>query len=210
MPSLRLDLRGLPPDRAPDRGDLADVAGAAALVVCGPVPALAGALTALLRAGRTAEVPVAWEPAGDAAATALAGDLGLGTGGPRELSLVRDDHGGVLLHAGRIEPAPGDGGPDGPDGPPPRRLGMQAHNDAEKVADGYVLRLDAAPDWHAVDRLRVTVTAGRWRPARRSAGRAVQVACDPARVVRDGVPYPRSVPGWTWYADDRVRWRLQP
>jgi hypothetical protein len=204
MPPLRLDLRGLPPDRAPHRGDLAGVAEAAALVVHGPVPALAGALTALLRAGRTGEVPVAWEPAADAASAALAGDLGLGTGPVRELSLVRDDHGGVLLHAGRLEPAPED------DGPPPRRLGMQAHHDAEKVADGYVLRLDAAPDWRAVDRLRVTVTPGRLRRPRHSSGRAVQVACDPARVVRDGVPHPRMVHGWTWYADDRVRWRLQP
>ena len=41
-------------------------------------------------------------------------------------------------------------------------------------------------------------------------GRALQVASDPARVVRDGVPYPRPVNRWTWYADDRVRWRLQP
>jgi hypothetical protein len=204
MPSLRLDLRGLPPDRAPDRGTLADVAEAAALVVCGPVAALAGTLTALFRAGRTAEVPVAWEPADDDASTALAGDLGLGSGDVRALPLVRDDHGGVLLHAGRIEPAPGDGGP------PARRLGMQAHHDAEKVADGYVLRLDAAPDWRSVDRLRVTVARGWPRPARRSLGRAVQVACDPARVVRDGVPHPRAVPGWTWYADDRVRWRLHP
>ncbi len=24
------------------------------------------------------------------------------------------------------------------------------------------------------------------------------------------VPYPRPVDRWTWYADDRVRWRLQP
>jgi hypothetical protein len=38
----------------------------------------------------------------------------------------------------------------------------------------------------------------------------VQIASDPARVVRDGVPYPRPVDRWTWYADDRVRWRLQP
>jgi hypothetical protein len=204
MPPLRLDLRGLPPDRAPDRADLADVAAAAAVLVRGPVPALAAALTALLRAGRTAAVPVAWEPTDDDAAAALARDLGLGSGAARDLPLVRDDHGGVLLHAGRIEPAPGD------DGVPPRRLGMQAHNDAEKVADGYVRRLDAAPDWQAVDRLRVTVTTGRLRPARRSAGRAVQVACDAARVLRDGVPHARTVHGWTWYADDRVRWRLQP
>jgi len=38
----------------------------------------------------------------------------------------------------------------------------------------------------------------------------VQIASDPARVVRDGVSYPRPVDRWTWYTDDRVRWRLQP
>jgi hypothetical protein len=205
MPSLRLDLRGLDPDRAPDREDLAEVADAEAVTVLGPVPALAGALTALLRAGRTAQVPVSWEPADDAASAALAADLGPGTGGLRELSLVRDDHGGVLLHAGRLEPAPGDDG-----APPAPRLGLQAHNDALKVADGYVRRLEVTPDWRAVDRLRVAVVRGGLRPARRSAGRAVQIACDPARVVRDGVVLPRAVHRFTWYADDRVRWRLAP
>jgi hypothetical protein len=29
-------------------------------------------------------------------------------------------------------------------------------------------------------------------------------------VVRDGVAYLRPVDRWTWYADERVRWRLQP
>ena len=48
------------------------------------------------------------------------------------------------------------------------------------------------------------------RPVRRSGGRALQIACAPAQVVRDGVPFEREVTKWTWYADDRVRWRLRP
>lgn len=205
MASVQLDLRSLPPGQAPPRGDLAEVATADAVVVRGPVPALAGALTALLKAGRTADVPVSWEPTDDDDARGLARDLGLGTGAERELSLVLDDHGGVLLHRGRIEPPSEDSrrvlG---------RRLGLQAHHDATKVADGMVTRIDVRPDWAAVDSMRVLVTVLPLRPVRRSTGRALQVASDPARIIRDGVPYPRPVTRWTWYADARVRWRLHP
>jgi hypothetical protein len=175
------------------------------VVVRGPVPALAGVLAQLLRAGRTATVPVSWEPADDDDSAGLARDLGLGTGTDRALSLVLDDHGGVLLHRGRMEPATED----------PRhaigsRLGLQAHHDSVKVADGRVTRIDVRPDWKAVDSLRVFVTVQPLRPVRRTTGRALQVASDPARVLRDGVAYPRPVSRWTWYADQRVRWLLRP
>ncbi len=205
MPALELDLRGLAPDQAPEKEQVADVAGADAVIVRGPVPALNAVLAALHKAGRAAEVPVSWEPAGDDDSAGLARDLGIGTGDRREMSLVRDDHGGVLLHHGRIEPAGGD-----PRRMLGRRLGLQAYNDAVKVADGLVTRIDVRPDWTAVDRLRVTVMTLPLRPTRRSAGRALQVASDPARVIRDGVAYPRPVSRWTWYADDRVRWLLLP
>lgn len=204
MSLVQLDLRGLAPGTAPDAGALSALPGADAVVVRGPVPALAGTLAALLRAKRVGAVPVAWEPGDDAASTALARDLGTGSGAPRSLSLVRDERGGVLLWSGRIEPAPG------PDGGVPRRLGLQAHHDDLRVADGFVRAIEVRPDWRAVDTIGVRVTAGRWRPARRSTGRALQVASNPARVVRDGVPYPRPVGTWTWYADHRVRWLLQP
>jgi hypothetical protein len=204
MPPVRLDLRRLEPGQAPDQARLADVAGADSLVVCGPVAALAGVLGQLLRTGRTAEVPVAWEPADDDAARGLARDLGVGAGEPRDLTLVRDDHGGVLLQHGRIEAA-GDGRWS-----LSRRLGLQAYHDEIKVADGLVTRIDVRPDWRAVDTIGVTVMTIPLRPTLRTKGRALQVASDPARVVRDGVAYPRPVHRWTWYADDRVRWRLQP
>jgi hypothetical protein len=204
MPAVRLDLRRLEPGRAPRPEDVADAATADSVAVRGPVPALAGVLTVLLKADRTARVPVAWEPTGDKDAVALARDIGVGSGEQRELGLVRDDHGGVLLHHGRIEAA-GDGRRS-----LSRRIGLQAHHDDIKVADGEVTRIDVRPDWQAVDTIGVTVMLQPLRPTRHTSGRAVQVASDPARILRDGVAYPRPVNRWTWYADHRMRWLLQP
>ena len=203
MPSVELDLRRLDPGETPRASQLEAVPAAESLVVRGPVAGLAAVLAVLLKAGRTAEVPVAWEPAADKASTALARDLGVGSGEPRELPLVRDDHGGVLLHHGRIEAA-------GQGRRLSRRLGLQAYHDDIKVADGEITRIDVRPDWTAVDTIGVTVMTLPLRPTRHTSGRALQVASDPARILRDGVPYARPVHRWTWYADARVRWRLQP
>jgi hypothetical protein len=204
MPRVELDLRRLEPGETPRDTTLAPAEDADALVVRGPVHALSAVLARLLKSGRTAQVPVAWEPGSDRDSLGLARDLGIGTGEPRDLTLVRDDHGGVLLHHGRLEAA----------GEArralSRRLGLQAHHDDIKVADGEITRIDVRPEWTAVDTIAVTVMTLPLRPTRQTTGRALQVACDPARIVRDGVPYPRDVTRWTWYADDRVRWRLQP
>jgi hypothetical protein len=204
MSFVELDLRRLDPGLAPRASEVAAAADAGEVLVRGPVHGLAAVLTVLLKAGRTAAVPVAWEPAADKDSTGLARDLGIGSGEPRDLTLVRDDHGGVLLHHGRIEAA-GDGRRS-----LSRRLGMQAHHDDIKVADGEITRIDVRPDWRAVDTIGVTVMTQPLRPTQRTSGRALQVASDPARIVRDGVPFPRPVNRWTWYADERVRWRLQP
>ncbi|SEP02309.1 hypothetical protein [Trujillonella endophytica] len=205
MPLLEVDLRGLAPDQAPTPDAVAGAGEGSSVLVRGPVPALAGVLAALNRASRTADVAVSWEPADDKLSRGLARDLGIGGGAEREMTLVRDDHGGVLLHTGRVEPAA--------DGIRPRlarRFGAQAHHDDVKVADGLISRITARPEWRAVDTLRVVVSVLPMRPPRLSTGRALQIACDPARVTRDGVVLPRLVSRWTWYADDRVRWRLQP
>src|SRR5688500_3160349 len=204
MSFVQLDLRRLDPAEAPRRSDVAAAAEAESVRVRGPVPALAAVLTTLMKADRSALVPVAWEPTGDRTSLSLARDLGLGTGEPRDLTLVRDDHGGVLLHHGRVEAA-GNGRRS-----LSRKIGLQAHHDDIKVADGEITRIDVRPDWGAVDTIGVTVMTQPLRPTRHTSGRALQVASDPARIVRDGVPYPRPVDRWTWYADDRVRWRLQP
>jgi hypothetical protein len=204
MASVQLDLRRLEPGQAPRDSDIAAAADAESLAVRGPVPALGAVLALLLKGGRSAVVPVAWEPAGDRNSVSLARDLGVGTGEPRNLTLVRDDHGGVLLHHGRIEAA-GDGRRS-----LSRRLGLAAHHDDINVADGEITRIDVRPDWRAVDTIGVTVMTQPLRPTRHTSGRSLQVASDPARIVRDGVAFPRPVTRWTWYADHRVRWRLQP
>ena len=204
MSRVELDLRRLGPAEAPRRDRLSALTEAGSVLVRGAVPALSAVLAALLREGRTAQVPVAWEPAGDRDSTGLARDLGIGSGGPRDLTLVRDDHGGVLLHHGRVEADTGGRRSLS------ARLGLQAHHDDIKVADGEITRIDVRPDWTAVDTIAVTVMVQPLRPTRRTVGRALQVASDPARVLRDGVPYGRAVHRWTWYADDRVRWRLDP
>ena len=204
MGSVELDLRRLGAGEAPRAASVAEAAEAAAVRVRGPVAGLSAVLGVLLKAGRTAEVPVSWEPGADKDSTGLARDLGIGTGGPRELTLVRDDHGGVLLHHGRIE-ADGDGRRS-----LSRRLGCQAHHDDIRVADGEITRIDVRPDWTAVDTIGVTVMTLPLRPTTRTSGRALQVASDPARIIRDGVRYPRPVQRWTWFADDRVRWLLHP
>jgi hypothetical protein len=204
MASVQLDLRRLEPGQAPRDSDIAAAADAESLAVRGPVPALGAVLALLLKGGRSAVVPVAWEPAGDRNSVSLARDLGVGTGEPRNLTLVRDDRGGVLLHHGRIEAA-GDGRRS-----LSRRLGLAAHHDDINVADGEITRIDVRPDWRAVDTIGVTVMTQPLRPTRHTSGRSLQVASDPARIVRDGVAFPRPVTRWTWYADHRVRWRLQP
>ena len=204
MSSVELDLRRLEPCQAPRPADVAAVSDADSVVVRGPVPVLSAVLAVLLKAGRSAQVPVAWEPGRDKDSLALARDLDIGTGQPRDLTLVRDDHGGVLMHHGRIEAA-GEGRRS-----LSRRLGLQAHHDDIKVADGEITRIDVRPDWQYVDTIGVTVMTQPLRPTRHTSGRALQVASDPARIIRDGVPYPRPVTRWTWYADDRVRWRLDP
>jgi hypothetical protein len=208
MPARRFDLRGLAPGQGPSRRHVASVVDVAEeVVVQGPVQALAAVLTRLWRTERLPAVPVGWEPADDAASRGLARALELGQGGERVLPLVRDDHGGVLLSAGRLEAT---GEPVGAVRRLGRRFGAQAHHDDARVADGLVTRIDVRPDWTETDVIRVAVMTQPLRPVRRTRGRALQVACDPVLVVRDGVPFDRVVTRWTWYADDRVRWRLRP
>ena len=209
MAARRFDLRGLAEGQGPSKRHVASVVDAAEeIVVQGPVQALAAVLARLWRTERLPAVPVGWEPADDGASTGLARSLGIGSAGERELPQVRDDHRGVLLHAGRVEAVAQPGRrvvrPLG------RRFGAQAHHDAARVADGPITRIDVRPDWTRVDTIGVAVLTQPLRPVRRTSGRALQVACEPAQVLRDGVPFDREVTRWTWYADDRVRWRLRP
>lgn len=206
-----LDFGDLAPDVAPDKKVVTQALGDAVEVTAvGSVAALGTVLATLNRLERL-EVTVAWIPSEDPLAAGLARTLGVDAKGalsgdsPRKLSLVRDDHGGVLLARGRLTSLPKK---PGTAGSTYGRLGAQIYHDEQKVADGEIMRMDVRPDWSAEDRLKVNVHSQLWRRGAITFGRAVQIACDEAQVEIDGVPYPRPITTWTWYADERFRWTL--
>lgn len=225
---VELDFSELSPDTSPDRDALTKaVTGADQLSVAGPVPALAGVLAALRRR-EGLDVPVAWIASEDPLAAGLARTWGVDSAGrlsseePLVLGLVCDDQGGVLLARGRITSwnrsqgrsavRSGEGG-SAARGSAARsrtgqRFGAQIYHDAVRVADGKIQRVDVRPDWPNPASLKVNVHKQLWRRGDVTVGRAIQVACDQAQVEIDGVPRPRPITSWTWYADPRLRWTL--
>ena len=109
------------------------------------------------------------------------------------MPLIRDDSGGVLVGRGEI-----------------RGLRGECYCDETLVLRGDAPWLVVAPGpaGIAVRAGRQPAAAGRaHRPVPPTApagpasavGRAVQVGCEPATVVLDGVPHPRPVRRWSWY-----------
>jgi len=208
---LELDFGDLPPDTAPDRDVVRRaVARAEEVSVAGPVPALGSVLVALHRRERL-DVAVAWTPSTDPLASGLSRTWGvdaagrLSGGSDRRLGLIRDDQGGILLARGRISSLPKAPRARGPTHP---RFGAQIYHDDQRVADGEIQRVDVRPDWSGVDTLKVNVHKQLWRRGEITLGRAIQVACDEAQIEIDGVPFPRPMTKWTWYAEPRLRWTL--
>ncbi len=169
------------------------------VLVAGTDADLAAVLSRLLRSQRLG-VEVAYLPTHRTAATAA---WGLPTG-PAALTraldgrahpvpLIRDDSGGVLV--GRAEV---------------RGLRGECYCDEALVLRGTAPWLVVTPGPAGI-----AVRAGRSRrspdggrqpvpaTARTGAGsgvgRAVQLGCEPATVVLDGVPHPRPVRRWSWY-----------
>ncbi|MHA6620540.1 hypothetical protein [Pseudonocardia sp. DLS-67] len=169
------------------------------LVVAGTDADLAAVLLRLLRTERL-DVEVAYLPARRSPATAAwgvptgaaAATLAV-AGKASSVPLVRDDTGGVLVGRGEIRDVRG-----------------ECYCDETLVLRGHARRLvvTAGPQGIAV-RAGWSGRApdGRMRPvpvraprgAGSALGRAVQVGCEPAVVVADGVPHPRPVPRRTWY-----------
>jgi hypothetical protein len=169
------------------------------VVVAGTDADLAAVLLRLLRTERL-DVEVAYLPVRRSPATAAWG-LPTGAaaaalavaGSASPVPLVRDDTGGVLVGRGEIRDVRG-----------------ECYCDETLVLRGHARRLVVAPGPGGV-----AVRAGwggrapdgRMRPvpvrapkgAGSALGRAVQVGCEPAIVVADGVPHPRPVPRRTWY-----------
>jgi hypothetical protein len=169
------------------------------VIVAGTDAALAAVLLRLLRTDRLG-VEVAYLPIGPSAAV-VAWGLPTGTdaaalaldGRACAVPLVRDDSGGVLVGRAEISGLRG-----------------ECYCDDVLVLRGTARRLVVVPGQAGI-----AVRAGwsgrapdgRTRPVppfatsgRGSAvGRAVQVGCEPATVVSDGVAHPRQLPRRTWY-----------
>jgi hypothetical protein len=207
------DLAALPAAALPARPDRTAIDPVLAeheprrVLVAGTDADLAAVLVRLLRTDRLG-VEVAYLPVRRSPATVAWGlptgpaavDLAL-DGAASPVPLVRDDSGGVLV--GRAEIAD---------------LRGECFCDDVLVLRGSARRLVVAPGPAGI-----AVRAG-WsgrapdgqvrpvsplaRGGRGSAvGRAVQVGCEPATVVVDGVAHPRPVPRWTWYRHTSD-WRL--
>lgn len=108
------------------------------------------------------------------------------TGVAREVTLVRDDVGGVLVGLGELGPI----------------AGGTVYVDEHRVLRGAADRIRVVPD--PAKGLTVTVeqrrVAGLIGPRpRTTAGRAVQLGMAPTTVRSDGHEYPRAMDRWTFY-----------
>ena len=169
------------------------------VVVAGTDADLAAVLLRLLRTERL-DVEVAYVPAKRSPATAAwglpTGDAAAAlalAGRASAVPLARDDTGGVLVGRGELRDVRG-----------------ECYCDEVLVLRGHARRLVVAP---GPDGIAVRAgwsgraPDGRVRPvpvraprgAGSAVGRAVQVGCEPAIMVADGVPHPRPVPRRTWY-----------
>jgi hypothetical protein len=158
-------------------------------------------LARLLRAGRLGELETAVlldRP--DRYLTRLgvpadrAGQLALArTGAARLVGVLRDDSGGVCVSAATLTPWT----PDQP-------WWVRAVVDDQRLCDGTVRRLSVSRLGPA--ELMAEVRIGRLR-ARRRRGRAVQLACDPAQIVADGIGRERPRGRRTFWSEPKL-WRL--
>lgn len=120
------------------------------------------------------------------------------TGDARPVGVLRDDSGGVCVSAATLTPWDAD-----------QPWWVRAVVDDQRLCDGAVRRLTVtrlgpaellAEVW--TGRLRI----GRLRSRRRT-GRAVQLACDPAQIVADGIGRERPRNRRTFWSEPKL-WRL--
>ncbi|RJQ84411.1 hypothetical protein [Amycolatopsis panacis] len=159
------------------------------LVVAGTDGDLAAVVVRIMRRERLADVSLGYLPVAPSPAAArwqLPADpsaaLALAAGGAdTAVPLVRDDTGGVLLGAARLEAVKG-----------------QAYCDEQVAFDGEAAAVEIAPDDAGV---LARVTRGRF--LKRTAtfhGRAFQIGCLPtSSLVIDGIPAGREITRRTWY-----------
>lgn len=121
-------------------------------------------------------------------------------GRARTVGLLKDDSGGILIDSARLVAWPGRAG--GRPGP----FWLRAYVDDEPVSDGMASSLSV----ERVDRgvLRAVATRpGVMRRRHAVEGRALQLACDDALIVSDGVPRERPRDKRTWWCEPDF-WRV--
>jgi hypothetical protein len=163
------------------------------VLVVGDDADLAAVALRLLRRDRLTAVELAYATADPTPVTRLRG-LPVGAaavelarhGAAREVTLVRDDVGGVLVGAGELGPI----------------ISGTVYVDEHRVLRGAAERIRVVPD--EAKGLAVTVVqrrlAGVLGPRPRTVqGRAVQLGMAPTTVRSDGRDYPRTMDRWTFY-----------
>jgi hypothetical protein len=127
--------------------------------------------------------------------TDLAGQLRVARQAPARLvGVVKDDSGGVCLDAASLAPWPGTDSP----------WWLRAVVDDQRLADGAVRGLRVRR--LGPSELEATVLLGRLR-RRTCRGRSLQLACDPALIVADGLPRERPRDKRTFWSEPKL-WRL--
>lgn len=190
-PATGIEVHAVP--ARPSRSDVDPVLSALdgrRLVVCGTDADLAAVVLRLLRTEALASVRVGYVASARASAVAAlwglplrsaAAEVALG-GEPSPVPLLRDDAGGVLLGLGVLQPVHG-----------------VAYCDSELLLRGHASRLEVTPDAAHGLRARVVRRALLGARTRSVRGRALQLGCEPATVLRDGVPLAMPGDRWTWY-----------
>jgi hypothetical protein len=133
----------------------------------------------------------------------LAGQLRVAAYAPARLvGVIKDDSGGVCVDSATLEPWR-----DPPDGSPNSRWWLRAVVDDQRLADGAARELRVRR--LGPSELEATVRLGRLR-RRTHRGRSLQLACDPALIVADGVPRERPRGKRTFWSEPKLWWLALP
>jgi len=129
-----------------------------------------------------------------------AGQLRVAAEAPARLvGVVKDDSGGVCVDTASMAAWPAD-----PDGSTASDWWLRAVVDDQRLCDGTARSLTVTRAGPA--ELVATVRLGRWR-TRSCRGRSLQLACDPAQIVADGIGRERARRKRTFWSEPEL-WRL--
>jgi hypothetical protein len=118
-------------------------------------------------------------------------------GQARLVGVVKDDSGGLSVDGATLTPFSGTADSRGD-------WWVRAVVDDQPLVDGPARQIE----FHRLGPTELSATArtGRWRAQRRT-GRSLQLACDPAQIVADGVPRERPRSKRTFWSEPEL-WRL--